>query len=196
MKIIGITGGSGAGKSSVTAVWQRMGAVVVDADAVYREVLAQSHQLHAEIAARFGDVFPGGELDRKRLADVVFADRQALLDLNAITHSYVVEGIRERLSQEREKGTEVCALDAIYLLETDLRHLCKPTVAVTCPVQQRVARIMERDGLDEEQARGRVKNQKNDEYYSGGCDLVLENTGDQDALNRDAEAMLKRIWEE
>jgi dephospho-CoA kinase len=169
--------------------------VVIDADLVYREVLASSGRLRAEIAARFGDVFPDGTLDRKRLADIVFTDRQALLDLNAITHTYVIEAIRERLREEHGRGGAVCALDAIYLLETELRQMCGHTVAVTCPVERRVTRIMERDGLTGEHARRRVKNQKNDEYYREHCDLVLENTGNLEALERDAEAMLKRLIE-
>ncbi|MCL2030288.1 MAG: dephospho-CoA kinase [Oscillospiraceae bacterium] len=193
MKIIGITGGSGAGKSTVTALWRRMGAVIIDADAVYRETLAQNPQLRAEIAARFGDVFSGAELDRGRLAEIVFTDRQALLDLNAITHKYVIEAVWNRLRAESARGTVVCVLDAIYLLETDLRQLCNHTVAVTCPAERRVARLTERDGLTEEQARQRVRNQKSDEYYAQNCDFALENTGDREALERGAKETFHQL---
>lgn len=196
MNIIGITGGSGAGKSTVTAVWRRLGAVILDADAVYRDVLGSNLPLQADLAARFGNVLRDGALDRKRLAKIVFSDKQALSDLNAMTHPYVIEAIRSLLDDQRARGAAVCAIDAIYLLETELRAICHPVVGVTCPVDQRVTRIIARDALNEEQARQRVKNQQNDEYYRRHCDLILENTGDMAALEQDAETLFRQIMEE
>lgn len=196
MKTIGITGGSGAGKSTVTAVWARLGASVLDADVVYKEVLADVPELREELSARFGAIFQDGVLDRRKLADIVFHDEKALYDLNEITHKYVVDEMRNRLRAEREKGTAMCMMDAIYLLESELACLCQWTVAVACPTEKRIARVMERDGLDEKQAWQRIKNQKSDEYYFENCDIVIENSGDLDALARDAATLYERLEKE
>lgn len=193
MIVIGITGGSGAGKSTVTEIWQKRGAVILDADAVYRELLETEDAMRAEMCARFGDIFPDGRLDRRTLADTVFSDEKALADLNGITHIYIVEEIRRRVKALREQGKVFCAIDAIYLLESELRYLCDETVAVTCPIDKRVERVMKRDGLDEKQAWRRIKSQKSDEYYFEQCDIALENMGDWDALAAEAGVLYDTI---
>lgn len=189
LRIIGITGGSGAGKSTVTAIWRERGAAVLDADAIYSELLETEHAMREELIGRFGDIFPEGRLDRRALADIVFSDEKALHDLNGITHKYVLAELRRRVRLEREKQTPLCVIDAIYLLESELRYVCEKTVAVICPIDRRVSRVMERDGLDEKQAWKRIKSQKSDEYYFEQCDIPLENTGDLAALAREAGAL-------
>jgi dephospho-CoA kinase len=193
VKIIGVTGPSGAGKSTLTGIWARLGAVILDADEIYRETLNADAGIRDEISARFPGVFVEDGLDRRRLASIVFNDGKALDDLNAITHKYVLKETHRRVALERGRGTAVCVIEAIYLLEAGVDRICDSTVAVVCPAGQRVKRLIGRDGLDEGQVLARVNNQKSDAYYAERCDVSIENTGDQDSFSQSARALYTRL---
>lgn len=171
--ILGITGGSGCGKTTLLQIIQEAGGLVLDCDAIYHELLTQDPSLLRSIEARFPGTVDRGALQRKKLGAIVFSDENALLDLNRITHGAVKEEVLRRL----EGAPELAAIDAIALFEGGLAELCGVTVAVTAPTEDRVRRLMARDGICESYARSRVAAQHNDEWFWEHCDYVLFNDG-------------------
>lgn len=179
MLIIGLTGPTGAGKTTVLRALGELGCVCVDCDALYHQLLDTSPQLVGELTDRFGKSILDnqGKVDRRALGKTVFADPQALLDLNAIAHRHVADACLTLIGDARARGERALALDAIALLESGLGALCGVTVAVTAPDEIRLRRIMARDGLDEPAARARMGAQKPSEYYVNQCDHSIVNDG-------------------
>ncbi len=171
--IIGITGGSGCGKTTLLQCIAQKGGVILDCDAIYHQLLASDPALLDAIEARFPGVVENGQLQRKKLGAIVFSDEKALADLNTITHTAVKNEVLRALP---EKG--LAAIDAIALFEGNLAELCHTTVAVTAPVEDRVQRLMARDGISEDYARSRIAAQHTNEDFSAFCDHTLENNGD------------------
>lgn len=147
MKVLGITGGTGCGKTSLLRQIEARGGLVLDCDAVYHRLLREDREMLAALEARFPAAFVDGVLDRKALGREVFADPAALRDLNAITHPAVKRAVCAKLDEAREAGLALAAIDAVALLEGGLGELCDRTVAVTAPLEARVARLMLRDGI-------------------------------------------------
>ena len=176
--IIGITGGTGCGKTTLLKAIEAQGGLVLDCDAIYHELLRSDKEMLAAIDARFPGVIEDGALNRKKLGAIVFADEQALLDLNAITHSAVKWEVLCQLS----KQPKLAAIDAIALFEGGLAELCDVTVAVTAPAEARVKRLMARDGISESYARSRIAAQHDESWFRQRCDHVLENNGNFDAF--------------
>ena len=157
MKVIGITGQTGAGKTTALKEIERLGGCVLDADAVYHQLLEKDAALRDELQARFGPLEDGtGRIDRKKLGNVVFRDADALADLNAIAHRYVGQELDRRLARAEQEGCPLAAIDAIALLESGAGKRCCATVAVTAPPEVRIRRIMAREGISEEYARSRM----------------------------------------
>lgn len=173
MKIIGITGPSGGGKTSALRSLRSLGVMIVDCDALYHELLTQNAEMLEAIGARFDGVVTDNVLDRKALGKIVFQDAAALLELNAITHRFVGIEVDRLLEDWAQKGVKTAAIDAIALIESGLSEKCDVVIAVTAPVDVRVQRIMERDGVSEEYARLRVGAQPPDSFYTSKCDHVL-----------------------
>ena len=171
--ILGITGGTGSGKTTLLSTAQSLGFQVLDCDKIYHELLETDPALLAAIETRFPGTVVSGQLQRKKLGAVVFADPQALADLNAITHNAVRQAVEARLIA----GNNI-AIDAIALFESGLDRLCDVTVAVTAPEEQRVQRLMAREGITEAYARSRIAAQPPERYYRQCCDHVLENDGE------------------
>ena len=176
--IIGITGGTGCGKTTLLNLIREQGGLVLDCDAIYHELLLSDKEMLAAIDARFPGVVENGSLNRKKLGAIVFADEAALLDLNAITHSAVKREVLRRL----ETKPALTAIDAIGLFEGGLAELCDVTVAVTAPVETRIRRLMTRDGITEEYARSRIDAQHDESWFRDRCTYVLENDGTLDAF--------------
>ena len=176
--IIGITGGTGCGKTTLLNEIQKLGGLVLDCDAIYHELLQQDTAMLSAIENRFPGVVEDGSLNRKKLGNIVFADEAALLDLNAITHA----AVKQEVLRQLESQPNLAAIDAIGLFEGGLAELCDATVAVTAPVEARITRLMSRDGISEDYARKRIAAQHEDSWYQTHCDHVLENDGTLDAF--------------
>lgn len=177
MKIIGITGPTGAGKTTALSALEDLGGHIVDCDAVYHDLLVSSEPMLAELRARYGDqvFWEDGGLNRKALGAIVFEDEQALADLNAITHKYVGLAVDDYIKAARQAGVPAVAIDAIALIESGISNRCDCTLAVTAPDEVRVRRIMAREGISEEYARLRVNAQKREEWFRENCTYVLVN---------------------
>lgn len=195
MTVIGITGPTGAGKTTVLNVLENMDGAVADCDAVYHELLLTSQPMQNELKIRFGtSVFDeNGHLRRKALGAIVFEDADALNDLNAITHRYITAELTRMIAQAKTDGRPAIALDAIALLESGAGDSCAVTVAVTAPEEVRVRRIMEREGISKEYARARVTAQKPSSWFEERCTYTLRNDGSREALEAKARALFELI---
>lgn len=180
--ILGITGGSGSGKSQVCKLLASMGADIIDADVIGHTVTDRADVLR-EIEVEFGSdmITEDGKLDRKKLGAVVFASKEALETLNVITHKKIFDEIEKRVNESR---AEVIAIDAAVLKNTKLKNLCNFVISVVAPQNMRVKRIMQRDYLSEERALDRIKSQPSDSEYAHGADFVILNNGNVETLNR------------
>lgn len=172
--IIGITGGSGCGKTTLLNSIAEKGGLILDCDAIYHRLLAEDPTLLSAIEARFPGVVEDGILQRKKLGNIVFSDENALRDLNKITHA----AVKTEVLRQLEAAPALAAIDAIGLFEGDLAQLCQVTVAVTAPAEDRVARLMARDGIPEAYARKRIAAQRSNEEFSALCNYTLENDGE------------------
>ena len=195
MIVIGITGPTGAGKTTVLNVLRELGGAVADCDGVYHELLSTSVPMREELAARFGpEIFDeNGDLRRKELGAIVFGDPDALADLNAITHRHIVAELERRIAQAEGEGRPAIALDAVALLESGAGTLCGTTIAVTAPEELRVGRIMAREGIGEDYARARVKAQKPSAWFEERCAHTLRNDGEKASLEEQARELFKSI---
>ena len=171
--VLGLTGGTGAGKTSALNAIRELGGEIIDCDAVYHEMLDHDEDLRNTINAAFPGVFgPDGKLNRKKLGQEVFAKKERLDKLNAIVFRFLIPELERRLDSIPDG---LYAIDAINLIESGLDRLCDRTIAVTAPTELRVRRIMARDNITEQYARLRISAQKPDEFYRGKCDLELNN---------------------
>ena len=187
--VIGITGGSGCGKTTLLNLLKEQGAQVFDCDAIYHQLLATESDLVARIAARFPQAFEEGTLNRKKLGEIVFSNPQSLQELNDLTHGAVQREIMKKL----DPSARIAAIDAIGLFEGKLARMCDITIAVTAPVEARLRRIMARDGISEEYARKRIDAQHEDGWFRQRCTHVLENSGTEGDFHAKCIAFLAEI---
>lgn len=171
--IIGITGGTGCGKTTLLDMIRQQGGTVLDCDAIYHELLKNDDALLKAVSDRFPGTVENGILQRKKLGNIVFADPEALEDLNRITHS----AVKREVVRQLQKGADLAAVDAIALFEGGLSQLCDVTVAVIAPQEDRIRRLMSRDGITREYALARIRAQKSESWFRENCQYVLENTG-------------------
>lgn len=192
MKLLGITGGSGCGKTTVSDVFRRHGVYVADADLAARTVVQKGQPALEEIERYFGKdvLLPGGELDRRRLGSIVFADASALNALNRITHKYITKIIFQELS---EAQGELAAIDGAVLIESGIAEKCDALCVVSAWADIRTARIMRRDGLSREEAEKRIAAQRTDEFYRQHADFILDNNGDAEQLECEVIKIIKQL---
>lgn len=183
MKIIGITGGTGCGKTTALETLKDFGALVIDCDALYHELLESSAELINEIDKYFPGAVTDGVLDRKALGAVVFTDEEALRDLNIITHRYIHLELRRRLREWAMQGGTLAAVDAIELFSSGIAKRCCATVGVIADREVRLRRIQQRDGISLEYAMMRVNAQRPNEYFEEHCDYILQNNGTREEFS-------------
>ena len=180
LTILGITGGTGCGKTTALRTLEELGALIIDCDAVYHGLLIENKEMLAEIDSAFPGVVIDGVLDRKALGAVVFSNTEALARLNGITHSYVGREIDRLLESWALSGGRLAAIDAIELFGGNLARRCKATFAVLADRDKRIERIMARDGITREYAALRVDAQKPDSYFEEKCDYILKNNSTEE----------------
>lgn len=186
--ILGITGGTGCGKTTLLNLIREQGGLVLDCDEIYHGLLQTDKALLSAIEAQFPGTVENGSLQRKKLGALVFSDPDALLDLNRITHNAVKQAVLQQLDQK----PALAAIDAFGLYEGGLAELCDLTVAVTAPETDRVKRLMARDGITEAYARSRIAAQHDEIWFRQRCDYVLENNGTQAAFRDKCLAFLQQ----
>lgn len=192
MRKVGLTGGIGSGKSEVSRRLVSLGAVLVDADAVAREVVEPGTPGLAAVVAEFGDdiLRPDGTLDRDRLGSIVFADDERRERLNAIVHPLV--GVRMQELVEDAPEDAVVVYDVPLLAENDLAGLYDLVVVVDTPVEEQVRRLTELRGMTEEAARARIAAQATRERRRAVADRVIDNSGTLETLA----AQVDKLWAE
>ena len=192
MILVGLTGGIGAGKSTVSARLAARGAVIVDADKIARDLQSPGSPVLASMAERFGDHIIGedGELDRAAVAEIVFNDKEALKDLNGIVHPAMQDEIQRQIDAQRDTD-KVVVLD-FPLLGENPREGLVATIVVDIPTDVAVERLVEQRGMDETDARARINSQISREERRERATHVIDNSGSLEAL----EAQLDELWAE
>ncbi len=196
-KLIGVCGRSGAGKTSVCSEFVKLGAAFIDTDDVYRQLTkprcSKPSKLVRTIDAEFsGVILPDGNLDRKKLASIVFSDKEKLAKLNSLTHGAIMAETMKRAAKYSEKGVPAVLIDAPVLFEAGADKYCDGVLFISAPEDVLVSRICKRDGITEEEAEKRLASQKSDEEFRSLCDYVFENGRNCD-IESQAEELLGRI---
>ena len=194
MKIVGLTGGIGTGKSTVSGMLRDLGATVIDADEATRAVQAPGSEGLRQLTAEFGEgiLTAGGELDRARLADIAFRDPEARRRLNAIVHPLVRLWMAERQQEAVERGDPLVVMDIPLLFEARGAGAFETVLLVYAPEELQVSRLVELRGMSEDAARARIAAQLPIEEKRRLASHVIENTGSLDELRRRVE----RVWGE
>ncbi|GAA1444217.1 dephospho-CoA kinase [Nocardiopsis tropica] len=191
---VGLTGGIGSGKSTVSSALAAYGAAVVDADAIAREVVEPGTPGLDAVVAEFGEgvLAPGGGLDRPRLGELVFADADRLAALNAIVHPLVARRSAELMEEAVAAGVEVVVYDVPLLVENGLGPLYDVVVVVDAPDEVRVERVVRSRGVPREQVWARIRAQADRDARLAAADLVVDNSGTPQELRE----RVARLWED
>lgn len=198
MKIIGLTGPSGAGKGTAAAIFLKYGIPSIDTDDVYHQLLAEGGDMTRELTAAFGKgiLNDGGKVDRKKLGAAVFGHENTpslLHTLNTITHKYVMARTHELLHELQKNGARAVLIDAPQLFDAHTESECDTVIGVLADRQTRLARIMMRDGISEEAALRRINAQQEDSFFRNACQYILENDGTTQSLEEQIRRFLKKF---
>lgn len=174
---VGLTGGIGSGKSTVARMFTVLGVPVFEADTEAKALMVSDPDLRAAITARFGEViYRNGELDRKALADLVFSDARALADLNALVHPAVRKAFAAWVANQQ---APYVIMEAALMAENAGYTQFDRVITVSCPEEERIRRVMERDGVGETDVRARMRNQGSEEQRLRIAQHVVQNDGSQ-----------------
>lgn len=197
MFVVGLTGGIGAGKSTFAALLLERGAQVIDADALGRDAVRPGAPAWHSVVDQFGKevlVHPTMEIDRKRLAEIVFTDPEALKALNAIVHPPIFKAVADEL--DRLKGSdEIVVLDAALIVETTLADACDAVIVIVSNDEERIRRLQRDRGMSFADIRARIRSQSDPELLLRAADLVVTNDGSPDDLALEADRVWARLIE-
>jgi len=196
--VLGLTGPTGAGKGEVAALLSARGFTHIDGDALSRRVTGPGEPCLSALTEAFG---PGildqnGGLDRKKLGELVFSDPRSLSRLNAVIHPFITGRVRELLTQYEREGRRGAVIDGAALYESGLDGICRAVICVIAPYEQRLARIMARDGLSEKAARKRAGAQPDEARYRAGADFVIVNDGELSSLKKSVDKLVNALEKE
>lgn len=194
--IVGLTGQTGAGKSTVAAKLAAKGVYVIDGDAAAREIMVPGASVLQTLAAVFGEdiLNQDGSLNRKLLASRAFASRENTLKLNRITHPVITRLVKKKIEQAEKRGERAAVIDAAALLESGIAPLCKLIAVITAPEEERLGRIMRRDKLSKSEALKRISAQLSEDWYRSHADIVLT-TFPPEKANSEVEKLIALIDE-
>lgn len=191
--VIGLTGPTGAGKSSMRPVFESAGWTYIDTDLIAREITQPASPVVMSMAKVFGTgiLCKGNQLDRKKLAQKAFSSKTGTAVLNLLTHPAIIERTLEII----KNCTGVAVIDAPLLFEAGMERLCDTVVAVVSTKEKRAERIMARDGITYEAAEKRMSAQHDEMWYEEHADIVIHNDSDFDAVMRSAQELVRHISE-
>ncbi len=196
MKVIGLTGGTGSGKSVVSKSLAQAGAVIVDADQIAHEIIEKGRPAYDEILAYYGrEILDAeGNIIRKKLGEIVFHDAEKLAFLNRCTHKYICAETERQIAAAKQADiAKMIVLDAPLLLEAGLERLCDAVWVVYADAAVRAKRVMERDGISLSLAEARIANQKSWKEYAEAADVVIDNSKDLPYLQTQLADLMKTI---
>ncbi len=193
--VLGVTGGIGSGKSTVSRILEEMGAFIIDADIISKQVVMPGEKALQELTETFGiDIVDDrGQLKRKKLAELVFNDQEKLKKLNAIVHKYVTERIKDNVKEQLTNKTEVIVIDAPIPVKNGFLDQCHRIWTVTADRELRIKRIMERNGMTYEEAVSRINSQMKEQEYIAIADTVITNNDDYSHLKEEVQSQLSRL---
>jgi dephospho-CoA kinase len=195
MRIFGLTGNIGAGKSAVAAMLREAGIPVLDADRISREVTAPGGRAYDAVVEAFGRgiLRDDGTIDRKRLGEIVFADGSLRARLEAITHPAILEAMKEALAELALGGHRAAVVEATLIHESGRKGLFEAVISVTCDRETQISRLISRDGISRSQAEARIRAQMDSERKAGASDYVIDNSGDLDETRRQVDAIIRTL---
>ena len=193
MRVFGLTGNFGSGKSTVAGMFRRAGIPVIDADRISQKVMAPGGRAYSSIVFEFGSgiLLTDGRIDRKRLGEIAFADPARRKRLEAITHPAILEAAREYLEKLSKKGRRAAMIEAALIHETGMKETFEAVICVRCDEETQLGLVMARDGISREEALSRFRAQMNAELKALGSDYVIDNSGNIDATRAQAERIAR-----
>lgn len=195
MKILGITGKSGAGKTDAMSFFESRGAGIINGDLVSRRLMIAGAPVTEQLAEFFGlsILHSDGSVNRKALGALAFSDSAHVRTLNNITHPYILKEIESELEAYRQEGRELAVIEGAALIESGFCENCDKLLVIKADREKALLRIQRRDGLGEEDAARRLDAQKSDEFYEERADFVVENNGSREELFARLEEVYKEV---
>lgn len=197
MKVLGITGGIGSGKTLVLNILkENYNAEIIEADRLGHELMEPGRAVYNNVVSYFGRDILGKDdtIDRKKLGGIVFADKDKLRKLNELSHPVIRDEILRIIDEGRNRGTELVVLEAALLIEEGYSSLCDHMVYVHSPVEIRINRLMEYRGFDRERALAVIRSQNPEKYYRDNCDLMIDNSGDRFQTEENIRQMMVEMY--
>ncbi|MDD5763042.1 MAG: dephospho-CoA kinase [bacterium] len=186
MRVFGLTGNIGSGKSTVAAMLRDAGIPVLDADRISREVTAPGGRAYDAVVHAFGGgiVRDDGSIDRKRLGEIVFDDPRLRARLEAVTHPAIFEAMKEALADLARKGNRAAVVEATLIHESGRKGLLEAVISVTCDRETAISRLAARDGMSRSQAEARLSAQMDADRKAGASDFVIDNSASPEETGR------------
>lgn len=195
--VVGLTGQTGSGKSTVSRVFAESGFALIDADSVTKFIQPQNSPCLAELEDFFGKeiISENGSLDRKKLSEIVFSKKSRLEALNAICYPYICSEILKRIRKYARMNKKIILLDAPTLFESRTDDFCELIISVISRENLRLERIMKRDGIDETMAKKRMHAQKTQKFFIENSDFIIKNNKSMENLESVAKEVAEKIWD-